>query len=577
MGGPMSLGWLKVWQSLRPVNLVDTRLERPAESLRRFLGLAWSAAGEMTAESREDSGAAGAEPETDLRLIARRLARPAVWGLLATMAITYGASQFGSPFALKLPGAWFFGVPSITTPPGRGMLISLVASWGGMFLLVRAWLEMLKAVSPTRSEGRPVPLKALAVVAGLWMIPLLVGPPMFSQDVYSYAAQGAMATAGINPYHHGPDSLGVNNPYYPFVDQLWGASPAPYGPVFIILDAAIVTLTGHHVLATVLGLRLLAVFGVVLLAVFLPKLGRTLGRDPGTIFTLAVLNPVTLLHLVAGAHNDALMLGLLVMGLYLARRRHPVWGVVLCTLSAATKAPGAIGIVYIGWQWLGSGLPWRHRVRPLMTAGLLAGGVAAVITAFSGLGWAWVKALSNPSVVRSVIDPMTALGMILGSLTRLVGLGGVTFALHVTRGLGFLLAALVCGACLVHSDRLGTIKAVGLSLLAVVVLGPVVQPWYLAWGIVLLAPVASGRWRMVVVGTSLVGAFIGFPGGWELLQGLERASVWSMAVALVILLAVPVPPLVRRVRHFLAGRRPETTGLPELRGLPEVLGQPTPA
>ena len=45
---------------------------------------------------------------------------------------------------------------------------------------------------------------------------------------------------------------------------------------------------------------------------------------------------------------------------------------------------------------------------------------------------------------------------------------------------------------LFNADRIGWLKALGYSLLAVVVLGPVVQPWYLTWGLLLLAVVADG-------------------------------------------------------------------------------------
>jgi alpha-1,6-mannosyltransferase len=396
---------------------------------------------------------------------------------------------------------------------------------------------------------------ALAVVASLWVLPLLIGPPLFSQDVYSYAAQGAMITQGINPYHAGPDALGVANAYYPYVDQLWGASPAPYGPVFMILDAGIVTLTGHHVLASVVGLRLLALGGVALLGVFLPMLARSLQRDAGTVFTLAVLNPVVLLHLIAGGHNDALMLGLLVAGLAMAQRRRPAVGIVLCALAAMVKAPAAIGIVYIGWQWAGTGVPWRNRIRPLVTAGLMSGALSVVVTAATGLGWGWVKALDNPSVVRSILDPVTAIGMLIGTMTHSMGLPiGAHLMLHVTRTLGLMGAVGCCGWLLWHSERLGLVKAVGLSLLSFVLLGPVVQPWYLAWGLVLLAPLGFGRWRPMLVGLTLVGAFIGFPGGYLLLRELGEASLWSVAVAIGVLLAIPLPPLVARIREMIANR-----------------------
>ena len=78
---------------------------------------------------------------------------------------------------------------------------------------------------------------------------------------------------------------------------------------------------------------------------------------PAYVVTLAILNPITILHLVGGAHNDAIMLGLLVCGLAAARRGRPVAGLVLCALAAAIKVPAAVGVLYIGWGWMGPGIP----------------------------------------------------------------------------------------------------------------------------------------------------------------------------------------------------------------------------
>ena len=53
---------------------------------------------------------------------------------------------------------------------------------------------------------------------------------------------------------------------------------------------------------------------------------------------------------------------------------------------------------------------------------------------------------------------------------------------------------------LLHSDRIGALRAMGLTMLIIVALGPVVQPWYLSWGLVVLAPVATGKVRTLIVG-----------------------------------------------------------------------------
>ena len=73
-----------------------------------------------------------------------------------------------------------------------------------------------------------------------------------------------------------------------------------------------------------------------------------------------------------------------------------------------------------------------------------------------------------------------------------MGLGGV---LTVARVLGLLAGGGGRLWLLLNSDRIGTLKALGVTLLVFVVLGPVVQPWYLSWGLILLAPVALGRLR----------------------------------------------------------------------------------
>ena len=119
------------------------------------------------------------------------------------------------------------------------------------------------------------------------------------------------------------------------------------------------------------GLRLLEVAAVAILASRCPVLARGLGYDPGHAFVLCLLNPLVVLTVVGGAHNDGLMVALLVAGLALAVKRHPVWGIVVCALAASIKAPAALGIVYIAWEWLGpepaaapSAAPARDRRAP---------------------------------------------------------------------------------------------------------------------------------------------------------------------------------------------------------------------
>jgi hypothetical protein len=140
--------------------------------------------------------------------------------------------------------------------------------------------------------------------------------------------------------------------------------------------------------------------------------------------------------------------------------------------------------------------------------------------------------------------PATAVGLVLsGGLHVIgvkVGLGGV---LTVTRALGLLAAAGIAVYCLKHSQRLGTLSALGISLLMFVLLGPVVQPWYLTWGIILMAPVVIGRMRTLVLGLSMVAPFIGLTGGASLLSQLVNTNPVSMVAAVVVLWGIVMLPL----------------------------------
>ena len=97
-------------------------------------------------------------------------------------------------------------------------------------------------------------------------------------------------------------------------------------------------------------------------------------------------------------------------------------------------------------------------------------------------------------------------------------------------------------------------NALGISLLMFVLLGPVVQPWYLTWGIILMAPVVTGRMLTLVLGLSVVAPFIGLTGGASLLHQLVLTNPASMVAAVVVLWGVAMFPL-GQVDHLMAHDR----------------------
>ena len=471
--------------------------------------------------------------------VRRLVIRPALLGFVAVLAVAIGASMPSSPFKLEMPGVWFFGEPSTATPSRWGVYFSLAAVYGGLLLFMRVWWGMIRLYRSRKG----VPVKAMMGVFALWSLPIMVIAPLFSRDAYSYAAQGEMVSHHMNPYLYGPFELG-NNAFTAPVDPLWGNAPAPYGPMVLQLDGFFARVTFHNELATIVLLRLLALVGVLLIAACVSRLAKLYHRDGAELFTMMVLNPVTIFHLIGGAHNDALMVGLLVAGLTMAKEKRPIVGILLCALATAVKAPAALGILYIGWSWLGTGIPIKDRIRPVVTAGLIGLGVLGFFSYISGLGWGWVTILGTPGVVRSWASPTTGIAFLITGILHVVHIGvGVGGVLSVCRFFGLLIAGIAGVWLLLNSDRIGTLKALGITLLVFVLLGPVVQPWYLSWGLILLAPVALGRLRSLIIGLSMVTAFIELPGGTDLVHSLIHGDPLEIVLTLLWLLFVLTVPL----------------------------------
>ena len=244
---------------------------------------------------------------------------------------------------------------------------------------------------------------------------------------------------------------------------------------------------GSHLVAGVLLLRALSLAGVVLLAVFVPRLARALGADPARAVWLAVISPLVLLELIAAGHNDALMAGLLVAGVYFAVERRPVLGIALCSAAVAIKLPAAVGVALVAACWFWATPSRRGRIRVVALSAVTAAAVLAIVSLAAGVGAHWVsgKLLSTPGRVHLAITPSTAAGYSIASLLRSLGIASVGFhslesafssvAVALTAGLG----AVLCWR--VRYERLALY--LGILLIAAVLGGPAAWPWYLTWGV----------------------------------------------------------------------------------------------
>jgi len=390
---------------------------------------------------------------------------------------------------------------------GENGLVLPLAWLVGTVLLTGAWW----------AGRRDLPSARWAyVTAALWAVPLLPFLPLGSYDVYSYACQGWQQAAGLDPYSGGVDLLGC--PWRDAVAPTWLDSPAPYGPVFLVLAAAAARL-GGSLAGTVAVLRLIAVLGVALIAVCLPALTRRTGVPLSRAVWLTLACPLVPIHLISGAHNDAVMVGLLVAGLAGALRRRTWAAGLLLGLAVGVKAT-AVVVVPFAFLLVS---PGEKRWRP---AAEVAGGVVgalAVVSVLSGRGFGWVTGLVGSGVSVQWTSLPTAVGMTID----LVGPNAV----GVTRIIGIIVLAIVLVVLWLRATGGDALRYAAYALTATVLLAPVFHPWYAVWPLAALAVTVRRETRWLIVPFAAA-AVLCLPDGYNLALAVKSQGAIGMTVVI---------------------------------------------
>ncbi len=418
----------------------------------------------------------------------------------------------------------------------RGLAIPATALvYLGLTLLVGAWLWLGRQVAAGRTTPRQLLLTLLC-----WGAPLVLAPPMYSRDVYSYLAQGAIAGQGLDPYTVGPAVLGGS--LADDIASTWLHTPSPYGPLFLAAATVVMRLAGDQTLLAVLGMRALALAGLAILGYGVPRLAARSGVPVAGAVWLGLLNPLVLLHLVAGAHNDAIMIACIVAGLLLAAGGRPARGVAVATLAVLVKAPAVVVLAFLVPLWADR-LPIRRRPAALaagaaLTAAVAAGTIAAVTAVVRG-GYGWVALLRSPGIVRNGLSLTTDMGVLAGTLTHaLTGVDGEP-AVAAWRLAGTVAAlgitAVLLWRALPAAPRLPPARAYALAMSAIVLLSPVVHPWYLLWGFVPLAATdRDPRVRRAVVLLSVLAAYVVMPDGGDRTAAKVLAGTAGLLLGLLL-------------------------------------------
>jgi alpha-1,6-mannosyltransferase len=362
------------------------------------------------------------------------------------------------------------------------------------------WLAMLAYVAVLASARGLGARLAIGSICAFHLL-FLAAPPLLSQDVFSYLAYARLEVLhSLDPYTHSPDAV-PSDAVFGFAGSKDATSA--YDPLFTIMTLPLAKLSVAAAFWILKVIAALASLGIVALTW---SCARRLGRDPVFAALAVGLNPLVLVHVVGGAHNDALVM-LLVMGGVLA---------LIPSQESPTAGRPAIGS--------GAGRPYSGFAGSLAAAGAAVKASGAIAVPFMLIGAArrrqflagaaaTVAATALAAVVvfgSKALEALVLIGQNQGRTTRWSlpqraadGIGAITGGspasiVHFTRAA----FAVVLAAALIHllrrawgqrDDPGAWILAAAWATLAVLLATAWLVPWYAIW-LLPLAALARCRW-----------------------------------------------------------------------------------
>jgi alpha-1,6-mannosyltransferase len=328
------------------------------------------------------------------------------------------------------------------------------------------------------------------VVGALILVAVLAfacAPVLLSHDVFSYVDYARLGVHhGLNPYVNAPEAA----PHDPaFARVTWTETPSAYGPLFTL---ATYPLAWLPIWLAVAILKAVAAVSVLGLAWVVARLAAWRGVNPTRAAAFVALNPLVLVHVVGGAHNDGLAMLLATLGVAaLVVHREAGAGASLVA-SAAIKssslivAPFALLATARDSVLMGRKPLYISGFRPINRLAGGAVGAAVVIGAagYLAFGWEWLHAFGlageNQGRTSHLSIPVT--------FARLAGIDEAA-----VRVAALLLFGLAIVWLLVRTWRgADWIRAAAWAGTGLLLATSWLLPWYLLWPLP-LAAVARDR------------------------------------------------------------------------------------
>ncbi|MDP9472019.1 MAG: hypothetical protein M3Q71_15365, partial [Chloroflexota bacterium] len=259
-------------------------------------------------------------------------------------------------------------------------------AWSCVTLLWVIYLWTVWRVRNRRISTRVVACGGVALAVLAFSV-----PPVFSTDSFSYAMFGRLAAVyDANPYQTTPASTAPADPLMTYV--YWRDIPSPYGPLWTLLSQF--TAADKHATPLELALRfkLIGLCATLLNGWLIYRLVRYRWPDRAAWAYLAFAwNPLVLVEGIVAAHNDALILTVVLIGAHLLYRARSELAIAALTVSGLIKY-STVPIAGIAALRLLLRTPLPHRLPTV--ARLAATSSVLVVAAFVPF-WAGAASLSG--------------------------------------------------------------------------------------------------------------------------------------------------------------------------------------
>jgi Glycosyltransferase family 87 len=225
-----------------------------------------------------------------------------------------------------------------------------------------------------------------------------IAPVLLSHDVYSYVDYARLGVVhDLNPYVHPPAAA----PFDPAYARItWIDATSAYGPLFTLATYPLAWLPAWTAVAALKATAALSVLGV---AILIARVAPSRGVSPLGAAAFVALNPLTLIHVVGGAHNDGAAMLATTIGIAAMLSAREASAGAAFVAAFAIKPPAALAAPFA--------LVSAARMKPFTPygeykassgvggpgVGLLVGAVLAALgvglAAYAAFGWHWLDAI----------------------------------------------------------------------------------------------------------------------------------------------------------------------------------------